>query len=155
MKPIKPVRFTTEAVLIDGLILLIFTLAILFLAMAMARADGMINPPVLVPTPQLEWHQPLTFPRTIVRNGEYFLCPYAEYDPWCVEPNDYSWNLEGPPWSRRPSGEPPYVPFAATTRWPAGWNAERARAVEREEIIRRGEAYCRRYPGDSQTCHPR
>jgi hypothetical protein len=118
-----------------------------------AYADGMIYPPAPVPVPQLEWHQPLTFPRHITRNGEPFFCPYAEYDPWCTQPNDYSWNLEGPPWNRRPSGEPPHVPFAATTRWPPGWSPERAMQESRERVIEMGEAHCRAFPQDS-ICHP-
>jgi hypothetical protein len=62
-------------------------------------------------------------PRHIYRDGQYFFCPYPDYDPYCRMPSDYSRALQGPPWNRdprTPSVLDPHVPFALRTP-PSQW----------------------------------
>lgn len=135
----------------------------------MALADGFpIEPPLPIPVqvPYIDGG-----PRHIVRDGNVFFCPYPEYDPYCMLPNDYSWNLYGPPWRQRPpvisvpvqnSLNGPHVPFAAYARPPGTavpppvadpLEAQGSVDESRDRVIRMGEEHCRQYPQD-KICHP-
>ena len=144
---------------------------LLALSPTFALADGMIGPPVLPPLPQVEIY---TYPRHIYRDGNYFFCPYADYDPYCRMPNDHSWALYGPPWRQRPPvvSVPvvttvlpnEHVPFAETATPTFAPPHARAQVPvdppqesmddSRDRVIQLGEEHCRKYPQDTQVCHP-
>jgi hypothetical protein len=117
-------------------------------------------------------------PRTIYRDGNYFFCPHPNFDPYCRLENDYSWALYGPPWRNLPNGIPPpsrpgpavLVPLLLDKalrnamrprnvpppppRYPVAPPPQMSMEQEREFIIRQGEEHCRKYPQDTQVCHP-
>ena len=134
---------------------------VLALGTASALADGIPVVPI-APVAPVETY---SYPRHIYRDGNYFFCPYADYDPYCRLPNDYSWALYGPPWRQRPpvisvpvlnSLTAPHVPFAAHGRPPgtaAPLEPEGSVDESRERVIQMGEEHCSRFPQD-KICHP-
>lgn len=125
----------------------------------LALADGFpIEPPlpVQVQVPYFDGG-----PRHIVRDGNVFFCPYPEFDPYCMLPNDYSWNLYGPPWRQRPPvisvpvlnsllRQSPVRPLPPPVADPL--EAQGSVDESRERVIQMGEEHCRRYPRD-KICH--
>jgi hypothetical protein len=114
-------------------------------------------------------------PRHIYRDGNYFFCPDPGFDPYCALPNDYSAALHHQPsFDVPPEGRPgPPVLLAPGLPPALGELADRAirnalrpryqappapprlsMEQEREAIIRQGEEHCRKYPQDTQVCHP-
>ena len=115
-----------------------------------ALADGIPVVPIAPVAPPVETY---SYPRHIYRDGNYFFCPYADYDPYCKLPSDSSWALYGSPWRQRPpvisvpvpnSLNAPHVPFAAYARPPGTAVAEPEGSVDesRERVIRMGEEHC-------------
>jgi hypothetical protein len=131
---------------------------------ALALADGIpVVPLPRLPPPPVEVY---SYPRHIYRDGNYFFCPDADYDPYCRLPDDYSWALYGPPWERHPpiisrpvpnSLNAPHVPFAAYARPPGTPPVidPQPESIDesRERVIQMGEEHCRRFPEDTQVCH--
>jgi hypothetical protein len=107
-------------------------------------------------------------PRHIYRDGNYFFCPSPDYDPYCRMPNDYSVALHPPlrPGPPEPRPAPPiYVPSPGYVSPPGLRTARPVLPLEapsapltmdedRERVIRLGEEHCRRFPQDTQVCHP-
>jgi hypothetical protein len=115
-------------------------------------------------------------PRHIYRDGNYFFCPYPDFDPWCREPNDYSVPLHPQPYyGPAPVQSQPGPPVLLAPGLPPALGALADRAIrnalrprhqappappqmsmqeEREAIIRQGEEHCRKFPQDTQVCHP-
>ena len=123
-------------------------------------ADGIPVVPIAPVAPPVETY---SYPRHIYRDGNYFFCPYADYDPYCSLPSDPSWALYGPPWQQRPpvisvpvpnSLNAPHVPFAAYGRPPDDPPLEPQGSMDesRERVIRMGEEHCSRFPNDT-ICH--
>ena len=129
---------------------------VLALGTASALADGLRIVPIAPVAPPVETY---SYPRHIYRDGNYFFCPSADYDPWCKLPSDYSWALYGPPWRQRPpvvsrpvpTDTGPHAPFAETVTPPiVAPSMEESRA----RVIQMGEEHCRKFPEDTQVCHP-
>ena len=136
---------------------------LLALSPTLALADGMIVPP---PVPPI---QAQYAPRHIYRDGQYFFCPYPEFDPYCMLPNDYSAALHPRPGIGPPEGRPG-PPVLVMPGLPPGLAAHANRAIQnalrprnsappelsmeqdRERVISQGEEHCRRWPNDS-ICH--
>lgn len=134
----------------------IFIAALLTAANAVtAQADGI---PIVPLPPPVEVY---SYPRHIYRDGNYFFCPSADYDPYCRMPNDYSWAQVGPPWRHHPPviSQPvpmtmaPHRPFAETVTPPTANQPQEPMDDSRERVIQMGEEHCRRFRHDS-ICHP-
>ncbi len=122
---------------------------LLALSPTLAWGDGIPIVPLPLPPPPAPYVVD-GGPRHIYRDGQYFFCPYPDYDPYCRMPNDYSWALYGPPGRQRPPVISVPVPNSLLRNAPP--QQELSVEQSREDVIRRGQEHCNRFPND-EICH--